>query len=169
MCDSLEQLLLLSLHLCPLQSQNFREKKFANRLFIRSFIPSLPLPHLQKEQEAIWTVTHHQILWGDYAEPHWFTHFRLCWRSMSWQHSPVNTSTKLLILRVLSCFCLPSAVLFVLNSCQQGGKVTNSVPVSNIEFGPSGGVQVHAQQQLIPWNVHWFLHSLIYRAVVMSP
>lgn len=152
MCDSPEQLL-LSLHLCPLQSQHFREKKYIYHLFICSFIPFLPLPHFQNEQEAI----------CDSDSPPDFTR-GLCWTSLI--HTlqallEVNvlaafpckyyTSTKLLIFeRALSCFCLPSAVLCVLNNCQQGGKVTNSVPVSNIEIGHSVGVQVPAQQQLLP-------------------
>lgn len=83
--------LLPSLCLYPLQSQHFREKKYTN-IFIHSFIPFLPPPCLQNKQEAIcawWLII--RFLRGDYAEHHWCTHSRLRWRSMSWQHSPVNT------------------------------------------------------------------------------
>lgn len=88
------------------------QKKEIHKPFIHSFIHPFPAAFLfaNRAGSYLCLVTHHQILWGDYAEHHWFTHFWLCQKSMSWQAFPCkyHTRTMLLISRALSQFCLPS-------------------------------------------------------------
>lgn len=78
-----------------------------NTQTIYSFIQRFPASSLFAERAGsyLWLVTHHQILRGDCAEHHWFTHSRLCQRSVPWQHSPANTGLPLS--RALSHFCFP--------------------------------------------------------------
>lgn len=78
-----------------------------NTQTIYSFIQPFPASSLFAERAGsyLWLVTHHQILRGDCAEHHWFTHSQLCQRSMPWQRSLANTG--LLLSRALSHFCLP--------------------------------------------------------------
>lgn len=111
MCGSREQLLLLSVCLCPLQRQHFREEKYTTVYsFVHSSLSCLFLI-CKTSRKLFVTVTHHQILRGDFTEPHWFTHSRLCWRSMSWQHSPVNT------VQVPSCWYWESFKSFLPSFC----------------------------------------------------
>lgn len=139
---------------CILFGASISEKR--NTQTVYSFIHPFPAFSLfaKRAGSCLCLVTHHQILWGDYAEHLWFTHSWPCWRSVSWQHSPVNTK------QVLSCWSRELGVISAFHgsgcaSCseqlQTGDEVTNSVSVLNRKISwRSRGAQVPAQQQPPP-------------------